>query len=214
MDYCMNSAGIANPCIREYEIDTNVDLGRGTVVTVSGGKAKKAAEGEVILGVLAEDYKIEKDELDHRAGNGYVKVVVSSGMLCTVKAPEFEVEAAGDENTVNVSGMTMPSAANAFVGGFVKLISKAENSENADSVGTLRRITASSGAKLTVEKGGISQVGDRYAIIPPAGFAHLSLSDDAKSVVFASAASKGEKVAVASAEKGTYELCFCNTFFN
>ncbi len=214
MDYCMNSAGLSNPCIREYEIDTAADLGKGTVVTISGGKAKKASEGDVILGILAEDYKAEKNELDHRAGKGYVKVIVSPGMLCTVKTSEFEVETVGTANTVNVGGMTMPSATNAFVGGFVKLVAKLESSANTDSVGTLRRITASSGSKLTVENGGVAQIGDRYAIIPPAGFTYLTLSDDSKSVVFAASASKGEKVVASCPEKGTYELGFFNTFFN
>lgn len=214
MDYCMNSAGATNPCVREYEIETSADIGRGTVVTLSGGKAKKASEGDVILGILAEDYKVEKDELDHRAGKGYVKVIVSPGMICTVKAPEFEVETAGEETVVNVSGMVMPSAANAFVGGFVKLVAKSQISENSDSVGTLRRITASSGTKLTVEKGGVAGIGDRYAVIPPAGFTYLALSGDSKSVIFAASESKGEKVVVTSPEKGTYELGFSGTFFN
>ncbi len=214
MDYCMNSAGITNPCIREYEIETSVDIGKGTVVTLSGGKAKKASEGDVILGILAEDYKVEKDELDHRAGKGYVKVIVSPGTICTVKAPEFEVETEGEETVVNVSGMAMPSAANAFVGGFVKLVAKSQISENSDSVGTLRRITASSGTRLTVEKGGVPGIGDRYAVIPPAGFTYLALSEDSKSVVFAANESKGEKVVVTSPEKGMYELGFSGMFFN
>ena len=214
MDYCMNSAGISNPCIREYEIETSEDIARGTVMTVAGGKAKKASEADVVLGILASDYKVEKDELDHTAGTGVARVIVSPGILCTVKAQEFSVATVGNETTINMDGVTAPSAANSLVGGFVKLVYKAESSANTDSVGSVRRITASSGAKLTVEKGGVAQVGDRYAVIPPVGFCHLSLTSDGKSVSLASAESKGEKVVAVSPEKASFEIGFTNTFFN
>ena len=131
MDYYMNSAGISHPCIREYEVDT------------------------------VTDYKVEKDELNHRAGQGKVKVIVSPGTVCIEKAPEFDVVTAGDANTLNVSGIPMPSAANALAGGFVKLVAKPETSANKDGIGTLRRITASNGAKLTVEQGGASVDGEK-----------------------------------------------------
>ncbi|MBE6571216.1 MAG: hypothetical protein E7656_03075 [Ruminococcaceae bacterium] len=212
MDYYMNSAGISHPCIREYEVDTATDLFKGCVVTLALGKAKRAAEGDTVLGVLAEDYKVEKDELNHRAGSGKVKVIVSPGTICIEKAPEFDVVTAGDAATVNVSGISMPSAANALAGGFVKLVSKPEASANKDGVGTLRRITASSGTKLTVEQGGIPQPGDRYAIIPPAGFAHLAITNTG--VGFATATSKNEKVVFAHPENASFEIGFANTFFN
>lgn len=213
MDYCMNSAGISNPCIREYEIDTATDLFKGTVMTIASGKAKKAAEGDVILGILANDYKVEKDELDHSAGTGFAKVIVSPGALFAVKGKEYEIATVGNATTINISG-DVPSVANALAGGFVKLVYKSESSENSDSVGTVRRITASSGTKLTVENGGISRVGDVYAVIPPVGFAYLALTSDSRDVQLATAVSKNEKVVAVCPEKGSFEIGFANTFFN
>ena len=212
MDYYMNSAGISHPCIREYEVDTATDLFKGCVVTLSSGKAKRAAEGDTVLGILAEDYKVEKDELNHRAGAGKVKVIVSPGTVCIEKAPEFDVVTAGDANTLNVSGIPMPSVANALAGGFVKLVSKPETSANKDGVGNVRRITASNGAKLTVEQGGTSQPGDRYAVIPPAGYSYLAITGDG--IGFATTSSKNEKVVFAHPENASFEIGFANTFFN
>ena len=57
MDYYLNSQGLASPCVKEYEVSTSTDLKRGTVMTLSDGKAKKASDSDKILGVLCEDYK-------------------------------------------------------------------------------------------------------------------------------------------------------------
>lgn len=214
MDFYMNSAGISVPCIREYDIDTEKDLVKGTVLTLSQGKAKVAANGDTVLGILAEDYKTAKEELNPRSGMGKVKVIVSPGMICKVKAQEFTVETAGDAVTVNVAGVSMPQTANALAGGYVQLVSKAENSDNSDFTGLVRQITASSGAKLTVENGGAANVGDVYRIYPPAGCKYIALCNDAKSFELAATESKTAKTALCDTDGGFVEYIFTDTFFN
>lgn len=214
MDYSMNSAGICTACIREYELGVNEDMPKGTVVALENGKAVKAAANSVVLGITAMDYKAQKDELVPGSGKCRVKVTVSPGTMCRMEHPEFAVTEAGSGTTVKASGITMPSAANALKGGYVKLVYKPENSTNTDAVGAVRKITASSGSTITVEEGGTAFAGDIYAILPPAGFEHIALSADARSFELAAEKSGMAKVAVSLPESSYCEICFTNTFFN
>lgn len=214
MDFYMNSAGIAFACRKEYEIDTEKDLTRGCVLTLSDGKAKVAEDGDTVLGILEEDYKVEKEELNPRSGSGRVRVIVSPGMICKSKANEFTVETAGDEVTVNISGLNVPTVANALKGGCVQLVSKAENSKNKDAVGSTREIVASAGTKLTVAQGGASEAGDAYRIYPPAGCKYIALCEDAKDFELCTAESKTAKTAHYDTNGGFVEYIFTDTFFN
>lgn len=214
MDYSMNSAGVCTPCIREYETDITTDMPRGTVVALSAGKVIKATDSSSVLGITSHDYVAERDELIPCSGNGRVKVVVSPGTLCRMARPSFTVTEAGTATTVKAAGISAPSASNAFAGGYVKLVSKKENSTNTDNVGIARKITASSGTTLTLEAGGTPCAGDVYEIILPAGFEYLVLSDDSRFFNVASSKSTIAKVVANLPENGYAEVCFTKTFFN
>lgn len=214
MDYYMNSAGISTACIREYETNCTENLKKGTILTLSEGKAKKASSSDTVLGVLAADYYAEKDELIPASGTKRMKVTVTSAAIYRTEPQTTKIAQAGTETTITPAGVTLPSAANALKGGYVKLISKAAGSSNTDHVGTVRKITASTSSLLTVEAGGKAAIGDVYAILPPAGFDCLALNEDADGFVISAAAGNMAKVAVCLPENNFVEYIFKNTFFN
>lgn len=215
MDYYMNSTGSASLCIKEFEVQTDCDLKKGTVLVLSEGKATVATDSATeILGVLAEDYKVESDEFNYRNGSGLVRVIVSPGAIYREDAIEAPLTEAGTDTSITISGLTMPSAQNAFRGGYVKLVSKDASSTNSDEVGSTRKITASSGNVLTLENGGKACIGDVYAILPPASFSHLALCDGATGYTFAAEANSTVRLTRCDKDLGIYELCFKSTLYN
>lgn len=214
MDYLMNSAGLGVPCIREFETSSAADIVKGTVMTLSDGKAVKASDGSTVLGILAEDYKTAKDELNPRSGSGRVKIIISPGMICRQKLQQMTVGEKGTATSVKAAGIIVPTGSNAFVGGYVKLVGKADNSENTDSIGKTRKITASSGVTLTIEEGGIPCVGDVYAILPPVGYANMALSSDGTKYAFSTTKSTIAQVVSCLPENDYTEIAFVKTFFH
>lgn len=214
MDYYMNDAGLGVPCIREYETAVQKDLAKGTVMTLTGGKAAVAAASSAVLGLLAEDYRTVKDPLNPRSGSGRVRVIVSPGTICRQKHLSVTVAEAGSAVSLKLAGLTAPSEANAFAGGYIRLAYKPENSDNTDFVGKVRKITASSSTTLTVDSGGTPCVGDVYEILPPAGFTALTLNADATAYTTAASKSTTAKVVSALPESDCLEIGFVNTFFH
>lgn len=215
MDYYMNSTGSASLCIKEFEVQTDCDLKKGTVLVISDGKATVATGSATeILGVLAEDYKVECDEFNHRNGSGYVRVIVSPGAIYREDAIEVTLTEAGTATSITVAGLTMPSAQNAFKGGCVKLVSKTAASTNSDEVGSIRAITASNGAALTLKNGGKACIGDVYAILPPASFSYLALEEGAAGYTFGAEKSNTVRLTRCDKALGIYELSFKSTLYN
>ncbi len=215
MDYYMNSTGSGTVCIKGYEVETDKDLKKGTVLVLKEGKAAVADNSSTeILGILAEDYSVNKDEFNPGNGSGYVKVIISPCAIYREDALETTLAVAGTSTSITVAGHTMPSSKNALAGGYVKLVSKGTASTNSDNVGVLRKITASSGTSLTLSEGGSACIGDVYAILPPAGFTHFALDDSAESYIFAAEQSTTVKLTRCDAILGIYELCFKSTLYN
>ena len=213
MDYYINSQGLASPCVKEYEIDTSVDLKRGTVMTLSNGKAKKATDSDKILGVLCEDYNVNKEELNARSGGGRVRVNVSSGALFRQPNLKTTLAAAGTATKITIAGFTAPSTADVLKGAYLRLVSKAPDSGNTDTVGTLRAVSASSGSELTVTSGGTAAIGDVYEILLPAGFAYLALTSDAMSYTLAASASSKVRVLGCDPIYNFTEIHFADHYF-
>lgn len=214
MEYIMNSAGTASPCIREYEIETEEDLFKGTAVTLKNGKVLKAENTDTVLGILAESYKAKKEELNPRSGSGRVRVIVSPGMIIAIANKAFVVSEKGTNTQVKISGLDVPEGADAFKGGYIKLISKTETSTNADHAGLEREILSSSGNTLTVKEGGTPCAGDVYAVIPPCGFDALALSENGCDLDFAKNSGGNAKVVSALPERDYFEICFKETFIH
>lgn len=213
MDYYINSQGLASPCVKEYEVDTTVDLHKGTVMTLSNGKAKKAGASDKILGILCEHYSVKKEELNPRSGSGRVRVNVSSGAVFRQPNLFTVLTAAGTATKITVAGFTVPTTADAFKGGYLRLVSKAADSENTDTVGTLRAVSASSGSELTVSSGGAAAVGDVYEILLPAGFSYLTLNSDADGYTLASSTSSKVRVVGCDPYYTFTELHFADHYF-
>lgn len=212
MDYYMNGAGIASVCIREFETDHGDDISRGTAMTLKNGVAVPATNEDVILGVLASDYYAEKDELIPDSGNGRVRVIITPCAIYKAEPSQTVITQKGTETSVSVTDITMPADENALAGGYVKLIFKKETSANTDRIGAVRRIVSSEANTLTLEEGGVADIGDIYVIVPPAGFCNLALSENAKSLVFTADAGNTAKVVCALSENSFYEIVFTNTF--
>lgn len=213
MEYYINSQGLASPCIKEYEVSTTADLKKGTVLTLSNGKAVKATASGTVLGVLAEDYKTEKDTFNPRHGGGRVRVIVSSGAVYRQPCFQTTLTAVGTATKITVAGLTMPATANALKGGYVHLLKKAAGSENSDAEGSLRAISASSGNDLTLESGGTAAVGDVYEILPPAGFNCLALNSDSTGFEMAASASSIAQVVCCDKANRFCEIHFVKTYF-
>jgi len=213
MDYYLNSQGLASPCVKEYEVSTSTDLKRGTVMTLSDGKAKKASDSDKILGVLCEDYKVNKEELNPRSGSGRVRVNVSSGAVFRQPNLKTTLAAAGTATKITLAGFTAPTTANSLKGAYLRLVSKAKDSTNTDTVGTLRAVSASAGSELTVSTGGAAAIGDVYELLLPAGFTYLALNSDATGYTLAASASSKVRVAASNPDYDFCEIVFCDHYF-
>ena len=213
MDYYINSQGLASPCTKEYEVSTATDLKKGTVMTLSDGKAKKATDSDTILGVLCEEYKVKKEELNPRSGSGRVRVNVSSGAIFRQPNLKTTLAAAGTATKITIAGFTVPTTANALKGAYLRLVSKAKDSGNTDTVGTLRAVSASSGSELTVSNGGVAAIGDVYELLLPAGFTYLALNSDATGYTLAAASSSKVRVAASNPDYDFGEFVFCDHYF-
>jgi len=182
---------------REYDIASDTVISEGQVVKLSAGLVTAAAAGETgaVLGVAAESHGVP-DALNLRANCGKIKVIDDPDAVYQCAAPQITA-ASGTATTLSAAALKVFSADD-FNGGFVKLVSKAENSANTDVIGQVRRVTDfsadGSAGTLTLESGGTPSAGDVYALFPPVGFAKGNLNSDGTAVVLTAAANLPLKV--------------------
>ncbi len=177
---------------RPYDIDPTTKIQNGQVVDlVNGLVVPHAVAGTgAILGVAAEYHGGTPDALDPRSNGPEILVWDGPGQVFSCPAPKLTALAGGSATTVKA---TLVGAASAYVGGHLKLVAKAEDSENTDAIGTVRRITAfatdNGTGTFTLEPGGAPSAGDEYVLFPPVGFAGGNLdAGGQKLVVTATAA--------------------------
>lgn len=161
--------------IKEYDIDAATAVSIGQVVKLSAGKVVLAAVGETspILGTAVESHPGTADTLNTRSNGTRIKVYDSPTQVFEGVAPQ--VTATNGTTTTLVAGAIAGVFADSdFVGGKMKLISKAVASTNTDPLGTVYPITGStavSGTFTTTQAaGGAITAGDVFAIFPPVGF--------------------------------------------
>lgn len=176
---------------REYDIAADTAILEGQVVKLTDGLVVAAAAGETgaILGVAAENHSGEADAIDPRANGKKLLVIDDPDAVYQCKAPEVAAAEGGSATTL-IAAELAAFANGDFKGGYVKLISKAEESANTDAIGQVRRVesfTASS-KTFTLEEGGVPAEGDVYALFPPVGFAKGSLSADGTALVLSATA--------------------------
>ena len=194
MKFYQKLDGAVHVSAREYDIAGGTAISEGQLVKLSEGFVVPAAadETEAILGIAAENHSGVADAIDPRADGKKIFVIDDPCVVMQCKAPEVTATA-GSETTLQADGLNIFSNGD-FNGGYVKLIRKAEKSEDADAleqaqskntdvIGQVRRITDFTDGTLTLEKGGAPEVGDVYALFPPIGFAKGNLSADGASLV-------------------------------
>ena len=174
---------------REYDIAANTKIYAGQLVDLTGGlvTAHAAAGTGAVLGVAAEYHSGAPDMLDPRADGVKIRVYDAPHQVFACPAPVVTASG-GSATTVKAAAA---GAASAYVGGWLKLRSKAAGSTNTDTVGTMRRITAfatTDGGTFTVEEGGVPAAGDEYILFPPVGFAGGNLDEEGGAIVLTATA--------------------------
>ena len=184
---------------REYDIEAATAVTEGQLVKLSGGWAVPAAANETgaILGIAAENHSGAPDALDPRADGKKLLVIDDPAAVMQCAAPTVTQSGEGSATTLTAASADLAVFADGdFTGGYVKLVSKAEESTNADPIGKVRRIAgfAASGRTFTLESGGAPCAGDVYAVFPPIGFAKGGLGAGRDALVLTAAANLPLKV--------------------
>lgn len=191
-----NADGGVIQSVRTYDIAPDTVVEEGQVVILSGGLVTKAAAGEtgLILGVAAESHSGAADALNPRANGKEIMVFDSPTLIMRCKAPLLT--ATGGSATTFVCTDLAAFADNDFKGGFIRLVSKGEESTNTDAVGTVREISASAGSSktFTINEGGTICAGDVYELYPPIGLQAGNLDTDRQGIVYSSTAELSLKV--------------------
>jgi hypothetical protein len=168
MKFSFNTTGANQPVIREFDIDNALCVNQGEVVCIKDSKVTTETKDTISLGVCAETHTGEKDLLNTRANDEKVRVIVGADSVYETKMPE--ISATSGSNTTLVC---IFDGFNASVKGTVKLIRKADGSQNTDAIGTQRRIISATvsgnNVTITLEEGGIICAGDEYVLIPDLG---------------------------------------------
>ena len=186
-----NADGGVTVSAREYDIAKNTKIYEGQVVTISAGlvTAQGVSATGAILGVAAETHTGTPDPFDARNDGTRLKVYDAPHQIFRCPAPV--VTATGGTATTIVAKLA--GAADAYNGGWLKLVKKAEGSTNPDAVGTMYRITDfatdSGTGTFTKESGSVPFAGDEYALFMPVGFEGGNLSADGTKIVVTATAS-------------------------
>lgn len=191
-----NTDGGVIQSVRTYDIASDTAVLEGQVVVLADGKVAPAAvnQGDAILGIAAESHSGQADAINPRSNGKEITVFDGPTMIMQCKAPAMA--ATGGSATTFVCTDMAAFADNDFKGGFIRLVSKDDESTNTDAIGQVREITASAGSSktLTVEQGGTICAGDVYEIYPPKGFAKGNLSADKCALVLTATATLALKV--------------------
>ena len=182
MKFYQKLDGAVHVSAREYDIACETVIAEGQLVKLSEGLVVAADTNEAgaILGIAAENHSGKADAIDPRADGKKIFVIDDPSVVMQCKAPEVTADS-GTETTLQAEGLSI-FADDDFNGGYVKLVHKAEDSENTDVPGQTRRVTDFASGVLTLEKGGTPSAGDVYALFPPIGFAKGALGAEGASL--------------------------------
>ena len=162
MKFLYGIYGANIPVIREFDIPADNKFEAGEVVTMSTDNViSKNAIGPAV-GVAAED---------HRSNGTKLRIDITGGGVYSVPAIRLTATNKGtatsficDDENIN-AGLS---------GAKLVLVSKGENSVNTDSVGMMRKVqsvSVSAGvASFVLDNGGVTDVGEVYALILNPGF--------------------------------------------
>ena len=198
MNAFQNADGSVLLSQRIYDIAPDTAVQAGAVVVLNAGKVEAAAAAQTgeILGIAAEGHSGNVDAINPKSNGKEILVHDGPNMLMSCKAPTMA--ATGGSATTFVCTDLAAFADNDFKGGFIRLVSKGEESTNTDALGTVREISASDGNSktFTVNEGGKICAGDVYEIYPPIGFKKGNLSEDRTELVRTATAALALKVVI------------------
>ena len=180
MKFLYSLGGANTPVIREFDIDSTENIEKGQAVNISTDSIISVGAIGGCIGIAAETHTGEKDILNERNDGTKIRIDITRNGVYSVPAPKFTATSGSTTTFVcNSEGVTTNLANSVLV-----LVSKGENSENTDSVGSVREIQSVSVsgtvATLTVESGSTISEGDVYAVMPVYGFTGY-VGDDGKS---------------------------------
>lgn len=184
MEYVFSLSGSnTEPCIREFDINTNTNIKAGYTVSL-GDNNKVTADTYNCVGVAAENHPGVADDKNPRANGNKIKVICSPDAVYRLYGIDLkfipESSTATKMTTVNSSIVKAESIYGKYV---LVMVSKDPASENTDTVGTVRYITdntynSSTGAvSMTVNSGGIPHANDVYCLVPGTGVDNISTAD-------------------------------------
>lgn len=180
--YIGEIGGGNHPMIVTLPINADTDIKKGTPIFYNNHAASTSDSADgTLIGILAEDYYCEENELIPGSGSGEIKVIVSNNAVYECDALVFE--ATGDYNETlmwNLSTIPDEDSMASTIGSKLVLVGTIESSLNKDSIGTIYEVTSceNQGSPSFFLDCGISasSQGDLFAYLPPYGYNYLSLT--------------------------------------
>lgn len=214
MEFYMNSNGDTAPTIKKFRTSEKEALKKGTMMMAKEGEPLKSNGNYTAIGILAEDYDPNPNELNAHAGDGFARIIVSPNAVYRI--PPFHVTVATDgTSTKLIWPGTAPTSTNAFKNGYFRLIEKGEKSGNTDPIGTIRHVIESTADEITLEEGGIPSKGDVFEVFMPIGNVNLTLDPtDPTRCKITVATDNTCRVVGCEPQSGYMEVIFRNNFFS
>ena len=172
---------------REYDIAQTTDIKEGTLVKIAAGLVVACDGTSAPIGVAAETHSGVADALNPR--NDGTKILVHDAPDAIFRCAAPKAAATGGTATTVTFSTLAAFVDDDFIGGYLKLVKKGANSTNADTIGTVKRITDSAYATsgtvttLTVASGATACEGDEFEIYPPFGFKKAALDSGKQKIV-------------------------------
>lgn len=184
-----NAGGHVGLTARSYPVEGKTAISAGQVVKLKDGLvvAAVAAEKDPILGIAAENHPGVADCLNLRANGQEILVYDNPALIFECPVPTVKAASGGSGTTIKATtgNIAADVADDAFNGGVLVLVEKANQSKNTDPIGTVIRVTdyAKDGLTFTKASGGTPNEGDVYEVYPPLYFTAGGLDTGAAKLV-------------------------------
>lgn len=214
MEFYMNSNGNTVPNIKKFRTSETEPIKKGTLMMAKEGELIRSDGTFTAVGILAEDYDPNPNELNAHAGDGFVRVIISPNAVYRILPFRMTLAENGTSTTMTWPG-TAPTSNNAFKNGYFRLVEKGEKSSNTDPIGTIRHVTESVGPDITLEEGGIASAGDVFDVFMPIGSSFLTVdAEDPTRCILVPGSNGTYRVVGCEPQTGYMEIVIRNNFFS
>lgn len=185
--YCEGMSN-AQPSMESYKVKENTEIKKGDLVSLdTRGYLIITGSNGSCIGVAAEDHPANAVS-DLMPVRDKVKVITSETAVYKAYAIKMQFKE-GSDNTCFLP-VSFDWTNGAYDNTLLMLISKAEGSENTDTIGTIRTVSSSyqenDGYVMNVSEGGIPHPDDVYALLPRIGDDGLNQGFDGEDFAFTS----------------------------